>query len=46
VWNHGAAADDVARAGVITLPTPASGYFVKVDRLAVISQKPCSTAGT
>jgi branched-chain amino acid transport system substrate-binding protein len=30
VWNHGAAADDVARAGVITLPTPASRYFVKV----------------
>lgn len=34
VWNHGAAADDVARAGVITLPTPASGYFVKVVEFA------------
>ena len=34
VWNHGASADDVARAGVITLPTPASGYFVKVVEFA------------
>jgi ABC-type branched-subunit amino acid transport system substrate-binding protein len=34
VWNHGAAADDVARAGVITLPTPASGYLVKVVEFA------------
>lgn len=34
VWNHGAAADDVARQGVITLPTPASAYFVKVVEFA------------
>jgi branched-chain amino acid transport system substrate-binding protein len=34
VWNHGAAADDVARAGVITLPTPASRYFVRVVEFA------------
>ncbi len=35
VWNHGAAADDVQRLpGVVSVPTPASGYLVALARAA------------
>ena len=33
VWNHGAAADDVQRLpGVVSVPSPASGYLVALGR--------------
>ena len=33
VWNHGAAADDVQRLpGVVSVPSPASGYLAAVSR--------------
>src|SRR4029450_9537047 len=27
LWNHGGAADDLARPGLVSLPAPASSYF-------------------
>src|SRR5512132_1920838 len=44
LWNHGGAADDLARPGLVSLPAPASSYFEgavreaaarRVDRLLV-----------
>ena len=45
LWNHGGSADDLARPGLVSLPAPASTYFVdaveeaaarRVDRLLVV----------
>ena len=34
LWNHGGAADDLARPGLVSLPAPASSYFEGVVREA------------
>ena len=35
LWNHGGAADDLARPGLVSLPAPASSYFEGAVREAV-----------